>query len=129
MKLPSIRKTTIAISLAGLLPIFCVLVVSGGLKKGAFDENVFALFGTLFLFSPSIVLAYLGYRKTNSRVLPIILLVSSILSTGMWMILACAFMSADKVDAQAGMAVVVYFLVQLFIVVLATLSFLLVRKK
>ncbi len=90
---------------------------------------VTALFGALFFLSPSIVLAYLGFRRTNSKALPIILLVGSIMSTGLWIILGGSFMAADKVDAQAGMAVMVYFVIQLFLVVLATLSFLLLRNK
>jgi uncharacterized membrane protein YoaK (UPF0700 family) len=124
--MPSIRTTTVAVSLASILPILCLGVVTGDFKKGNWWELVFA---ALFFFSPSIALAYLGYRRTNSRALPILLMVSSILSTALWLHLALFFWRADVVDAQSGLAVVFYFGIQLVIVVLATLSFLLMRKR
>ena len=44
------------------------------------------------------------------------------------MLLALSFWKADAIDAQSGLIVIFCFAVQLVIVVLATLSFLLLRK-
>jgi uncharacterized membrane protein YqjE len=81
-----------------------------------------------FLFGPSIVLAFLGTQETKSRALPVILLVSATLSTALWIYITIWFLTADAIDAQSGLAVAILGIVQWFIVVVAILAFVLLRK-
>ena len=122
----SLQMTTAAITLAAILPILGLENASGDFAKGNWGELVFA---TLFLFAPSLVLARLGYRPTNSKTLSIILFVCAIVSTVVWILFALAFVSAGAVDAQSGLAVLFAFAIQLFIAAIAIISFLLLRKK
>ena len=130
MQLPSIRIVTPVICLAGILALIYLLVGSGDLAKGNWSELVFVV---PFYFGPSVVLAFLGYQRTKSRALPVILLVSSILSTALWIHITFFILNTagpgGYIDAQAGMAVAIYGIVQWFIVVLATLAFVLLRKR
>ena len=122
----SFRMATVAINVACLLAILCVLVKAGDLKKGNWLDPLFAV---LVLSSPAVALGCLGNRPTNSKSLPIILLVSSILSTALWSLLACQFLAAKAVDAQSGLVVALVFGIQLVIVAVATICFLILRKR
>ena len=122
----SFRMTTVAINVACLLAILCVLVKSGELKKGTWLDPLLAV---LIFSSPAVALGCLGYRPTNSKSLPIILLVSSLLSTAMWSLLACQFMAAKAVDSQSGLLAVFVLGIQVVIVVVATICFQILHKR
>lgn len=120
--MPSNRMTILAVSLAGILPILCSMVDTGDFKTGSWGELVFR-------FVPSIVLACLGYRKTNSKALPHILLIGSVVSTALSVLFVWFFWGSHAADAQGGLVFVFYLGIQWVIVVLAALSFLLLHTK
>ncbi|MFN0196950.1 MAG: hypothetical protein ACKVT0_09395 [Planctomycetaceae bacterium] len=125
MQLPSIRTATPAICLAGMLAVLCLLA-EFGIEKLSWLDLIFAL---PFYVGPSIILAWFGYQKTNSRALPVILFVGLITSTGLWILLAVSFREPQVVDAQSGMAIVMCAIVQWIIVALATLAFAFLRNR
>ena len=129
MQLHSIRIATPVICLAGILALICLLAGTGAGKAICSD----LIFMVLFYFGPSIVLAFLGYQETKSRALPVILLVSATLSTALWIYITFFILNkagaGGYIDPQAGMGVMFVAIVQWFIVVLAILAFVLLRKR
>jgi len=130
MQRPSIRIVTPLICLVGMLALIYLLFGSMDLAKGNWSVLIFAV---PCFFGPSLILACFGYQRTKSRALPIILLVSAILSTALWIQITISFLNnanpSGHIDGQAGMAVAIYGIAQWFIVILATLVFFLLRKR
>lgn len=114
------RKILVAISLSGIVGILWLGFVSGDLQKANVIELIL---GGFFLCFPSLLLASLGYRKTASVALTRILLVSSLLSSSLWLLTALFFATADAVDAQSGLLVAFVFLLQWGIAVIGGISF------
>lgn len=125
MQSRGIRVATVTISLTGIVALFCLAGSSGDLKKGNWGELAFA---SLFFTFPSVFLASLGYRRTTSDSLPAILLCCSMLSTGLWGLVALYFATDKTVDAQSGLMVGIVFLIQLGIAVVAGLCFLFLTR-
>ena len=126
MQSRGIRVATVTISLLGVLAVAYLFGLDGGFSKKRFWGEL--VLGSLFFNFPSVFLACLGYRRTTSSALPAILLLSSMLSTGLWGLVALFFATAKAVDAQSGLMVGVVFLIQLGVSAVAGLSFLFLTK-
>lgn len=126
MQRPSIRIVIATFCAGGILAQLSFLAKTGIVEKMILSDLIFTL---MFYNGPSAILAYLGYQRTKSRVLPIILLLCSILLNGPWIFIALFVRVSPVVDAQGGMAIAMYGLVQWFVVVLATFAFFLLRNR
>lgn len=120
------RRISAAISLTGLLGILWLGIVTGDLKKALATDLIL---GGLLVGGPSLLLAWLGYRRTTSTVLQKVLLASSLLSSSFWLLTAVSFATADAIDAQSGLLAGFVFLLQWGIAMVALVCFFVLRKR
>lgn len=117
----TIRAITVVLAAASLVCLACVIVLSG-------DKVDFLSFvcGSPFFGGPSLILGLLARRKTNSSRVSTLLLVATLLSTGLMALIAFSLMdekrTTGRIDAQSGMGVAIAIVLQWIITIVATIA-------
>ena len=79
----------------------------------------------LMFLGPFIVVAFLGYQRTKSNALSVILLVAAVLLTALSTVI---YTGVGSTDGQRGMGIALVAVVQWFITVLAIIAFVIITS-